>query len=409
MNAFKTSQKQTQRLRISMKLMTSLLRLSNKDLDTYLQEASKNNPYLELKTAKKSFGQSSIFTTSNAEGRAIEQKSLFEKLKDQIIPPLFPTIRSQEIALAIIENIDEHGFFEGESETLAETLGVSGAEFERIRQRFAYLDPSGVGAKNIQESYLFQIQNLDVDEDVASLLRTMIEDLKNINSYGKEPLFHEALRIFKKLNATPAFPNENETDSIYPDLVFEFEEEDVKIKMPSNAYPDLHLKKAETSNDVLKEKFKEAKHLIDLLELRKNTLYKIGSYIALKQRDFFLGGELLPMGMQEIAENIGVSQSTISRAVSEKYVATQRGVFALKKLFCKSLHGDITKGQISAFIEEMIRGENKERPLSDEELCEFVKQEFSIELSRRSVTKYRESLNIMTSRERKRYYLNSKY
>jgi RNA polymerase sigma-54 factor len=160
-----------------------------------------------------------------------------------------------------------------------------------------------------------------------------------------------------------------------------------------------------SNNNEIKEKIKEAKDLIDLLELRKETLHKIVLIIIDVQKEFFDGKSLKPLIMQQIADELSFTESTISRAISNKYLECNRGIFPLKHFFSNQVQKEeLSSNEIKQFLIKTIKDENREKPYSDEALIPIINSKFSIKLSRRAITKYRLSLNILSSRDRKKIY-----
>ena len=181
--------------------------------------------------------------------------------------------------------------------------------------------------------------------------------------------------------------------------------EDIDIRINNSYYPDLKVKNPfNTKNENIKEKLKEAKDLVNLLSLRKSTLYKIVLIIVEKQISFFVGGELRPFSMQEIAAELGFAESTISRAVSNKYIECNLGIFPLKYFFSNAVDKDLSSSQIKSYIKSLVDYENKEEPLTDEVILEFIEKKFGLKMVRRTITKYRKILDIPSSKERKKLY-----
>jgi RNA polymerase sigma-54 factor len=156
--------------------------------------------------------------------------------------------------------------------------------------------------------------------------------------------------------------------------------------------------------DFVKMKLKEAKDLVDALEMRKATLYKLGLMIVEHQYEFFLGGDIKPMRLKDLSEDLDYNQSTISRAISNKYLECNRGVISLKDFFSTAIDEDLSNTSIKEFIKEIVKNENRDRPLSDIKILELIEKKFSITLSRRTITKYRKQLDISSSSERKSLY-----
>ena len=176
-------------------------------------------------------------------------------------------------------------------------------------------------------------------------------------------------------------------------------------KINNAYYPDIKVKNPfNTKNENIKEKLKEAKDLVNLLNLRKSTLYKIVLIIVEKQISFFVGGELRPFSMQEIASELGFAESTISRAVANKYVECNLGIFPLKYFFSNAVDKDLSSSQIKSYIKSLVEYEDKEIPLTDESILEFIETKFSLKMVRRTITKYRKMLDIPSSKERKKLY-----
>jgi RNA polymerase sigma-54 factor len=148
-----------------------------------------------------------------------------------------------------------------------------------------------------------------------------------------------------------------------------------------------------------------AQLISDLLKRRKTTLERIVSIILVHQAKFFYGaGGIQPLKMQDIADELGFNQSTISRAVANKYVESQRGIFPLKEFFSFAIKDNISTNEVKTYINRLVKVEDKTTPLNDLELLELVKDKFSINLVRRSIAKYRQELNIPSSNERKKLY-----
>jgi RNA polymerase sigma-54 factor len=145
--------------------------------------------------------------------------------------------------------------------------------------------------------------------------------------------------------------------------------------------------------------------LVNLLGLRKSTLYKIVLLIVEKQISFFVGGELRPYSMQELANEIGFAESTISRAVANKYIECTLGTFPLKHFFSNAVNNkDLSSSEIKNYIKSLVEYENKELPLTDQDILDAIQKKFNLQMVRRTITKYRKILDIPSSKERKKLY-----
>jgi len=406
--------KQKQSLQLSLKLWLPLLQAPVQELDTLLKEHAFNNPFLEYQS---SFESSYSSGSSNADGderrNFIEnmnfyKASLHDSLEEQIDERLFPTPVSQKIAYEILYDITQEGFFEGDVSRIATTCNTTDDFVERVRKRFRYLEPIGVGAVDLQESFSFQLEALKIPDSLYTFTQTLIENLTKMDKYAKHHHFEEAANLIKGFNNPPAIDYLEEEPYIVPDFFVDIDD-DIHLRINSDYYPDIVVKDPFNSkNDELKAKLKEARDLTSLLELRKSTLYKLVLLIVEKQIGFFLGQELKPLTMSEIASIVGFEESTISRAVSNKSIKCERGTFALRSFFTNAVSKDLSSAEIKNFIAGLIENESHEKPLTDQNLVELVMKRYDIKMVRRTITKYRKLLDIGSSKERRRVYMLQK-
>lgn len=399
-----------------------ILQADIESLKETLDQASKENPFVEIKSGNevrqnsqksKSSKSSAVQSQKNAVSSEIEalttsQKSLYDKLYEQIVAPLFPTEKSKKIAYAIIDQINDNGYFDMEISELAEQLGEDEGTIERVRKRFQYLEPSGVGATDLLESFLFQLNDFDLDDEVYKCCERMIEDFENLEKYQNEPHFTTALRVIKKFKNPPALDYQKEQPQVIPDIFIEGSGSKIDVRLNEAYYPDivLDLGGIDPKFDFVKEKIKEATSLIDALDMRKATLSKIALMIVEYQYEFFNGGAIKPMKLDDLAGELDRHHSTISRAISNKYLSCDRGVFPIKSFFAVALgeEGDVSNSEIKSFIQEIIKHENRAKPLSDNKILELVEKQFNIKIGRRTVTKYRMQAGIASSSDRKKLY-----
>ena len=408
-NSLSISTAQKQNLNLSLKLWLPMLQTSIQDLESYLTNLSYENPFLEVTKSKDFY---SNFTSNGTSGEFVESlafysNSLNDKLSDQIEnESLFPTPNSKKVALEILCDIDENGYFDGDIEKIATTCNVYKEYVESIRQRFARLEPSGVGALDLQESFLFQLDSIDrkIDDELYNFTKKIIKDIAHVDKYAAHHRFNDAKDIIKYFNNPPAIDYINDNVQVVPDFFVEINE-DIDIRINNAYYPDIKVKNPfNTKNENIKEKLKEAEDLVNILSLRKSTLYKIVLIIVEKQISFFVGGELRPFSMQEIAAELGFAESTISRAVSNKYIECNLGIFPLKFFFSNAVDKDLSSSQIKSYIKSLVDYEDKEIPLTDEAILEFIETKFGLKMVRRTITKYRKMLDIPSSKERKKLY-----
>ena len=406
-NSFNLQAKQKQSLQLSLKLWLPLLQAPVQDLETIFKEHSFDNPFLEYQSSFES-NYSSLSTSENKSGFienvSLYKESLYDIVLNQLDAPLFPTPTSQKIAKEILFYIDSDGYFEGDIENIAIKCNTTKELVEGIRQRFAYLDPAGIGSLNLIESFMFQLSQLPIDEELNLFMQKVIQNLKSIDKYHKHHRFDEVTDIIKRFKSPPAIDYQEDNTYIVPDFFVEVGD-DIIVKANQSYYPDIVINDPfKSKNEELKDKLKEARDLVNLLELRKSTLYKLVLLIVERQMGFFIGSELKPMTMALIASDIGFEESTISRAVSNKYIKCDRGIFSLKSFFTNAVSENLSSSEIKNHIQNLIENEDHENPLTDQDLVDNVMQRYNMKMVRRTITKYRKLLDVPSSKERKKIY-----
>ncbi|MBE3605531.1 RNA polymerase factor sigma-54 [Campylobacter sp. RM13119] len=409
--------RQTQALSPKLKLNQTLrswlpiLQSSLDELKETLEPFVENNPFASIEqnsshvNSKRNFfkeiSKNSISDT--LEATSIQKQSLYEKLYEQINPPLFPTLKSQNIAYKIIECINNEGYFEYDDEILSE---FDDAQVESIRARFAYLEPSGVGAKSLKESFLFQLEEVECEAKIYENVKKIIDNFEDIEQMTKLKGYKEALELIKKFKNPPAIEYLEDMATAVADIAIKTDDNGISVSVNDGFYPEILLdtQGLDEANEFVSSRIKEARALIDALEMRKATLYKIGLMIVEYQYDYFFGGDIKPMKLKNLADDLGRNPSTISRAIANKYLECSRGTIPLKKFFATGLDEEVSNEAIKGFLLELIKKESPQKPLSDLKILELIKANFNIPLVRRTITKYRKSLNIGSSSERKKIY-----
>lgn len=407
------SYKQKQLPRLSMQTWLPLLQCSLNDLEKHLQVISNDNPCLELKSGfeesntqaggSSSHGAFQNYVSNSSsdqiEWLSISSTSLYQKLDEQIVAPLFPTPISQKIAKQIIYYINDEGYFEGSIEEVAEQCGSDKHTVERVRQRFAQLEPSGVGAIDYKESFLFQLNDYDLDDELSILLGAMIIQFDKMEKFINHPRLADAKHVLQHLRNPPALEYMEPETQITPDLFVEFSGSELTIRINHTFYPDIQVNMIDKYDNFAKQKLKEARELVKLLDLRKATLYNVALVLIEKQYSFFMGGELKPLRLQDVADELGFNESTISRAIADKYMQTERGLFAFKDFFSNSI-GEVSTSEIKHFLKRLVTTENKDDPFSDKALHEMIENKFGVTMVRRVIAKYRQELDIPSYKER---------
>ncbi|WP_258033592.1 RNA polymerase factor sigma-54 [Campylobacter concisus] len=382
------------------------------ELKETLEPFIKDNPFatIEHKNLEKSEKKRNFFeqvsknsVSESIEALSIYKESLYEKLISQINPPLFPAQKSQDIAYKIIECLDDEGYFSYDDEIFA---GFNEGEVERVRARFAYLEPCGVGAKDIKESFLFQLSEAEASEEIIECAKKIILNFENIEKLRKLKFYDDALKIIKKFKNPPAIEYLEDEKETVPDIFVLSTSSGISVQINDEYYPEILVdtEGLDEKEAFVSSRIKEASELIDALEMRKATLYKIGLMIVEYQYDYFLGGDIKPMKLKDLAGELGRNPSTISRAIANKYLSCSRGTVALKNFFSTGFDEETSNAAIKEFLLELIKGEDRKKPLSDLKIQELIQAKFNIQIVRRTITKYRKILNIGSSSQRKRVY-----
>lgn len=406
------TQKQNQKGRLNQTLRSwlPLLQISSAELRERINELLDDNPFA---TCEQKMPEDFNSYKDYSDAR-IYEPSLYESLFAQINAPLFKKGKEQDIANAIIECVSDEGYFEYDEKILSP---FSLDEIENVRLKFRYLEPVGVGAKDYKQSFLWQLDELCENEistndenfnlDAYALAKQIILDFENLSKYTKSSGYDGAIALIRRLKNPPAMDFMSADNAIAPDLFVSVQDGVINIQISDDFYPQITIdtEGLDEKMDFVATYVRQAKDLIDALEMRKSTLYKIGLMIIEYQYEYFFGGAIRPMRLKDIASDLGRNPSTISRAIANKYLLGPRGTVALKSFFATEAGADeISNAALREFIKELIKNEDHKKPLSDEAILGKIKERFGVELVRRTITKYRKILNIAGSSERKRLY-----
>ncbi|MEL7370035.1 MAG: RNA polymerase factor sigma-54 [Myxococcota bacterium] len=362
----------------------------------------------------------------NLEQTVSTEETLYEHLVWQL--NLAQVVDSdRRIALEIIGALDENGFLVGArpTEDIAIRLDVSVDHVERVLGLVQQFEPPGIAARNITECLRNQLAIQGNTNPLAEkLVDEYLPELEKRNYQAiakKEEVELEevgaALKIIQRLDPRPArnFGGEN---SIYitPDIYVYKVGDEFVIVQNEDGMPMLRVSKYYrtalsdgmngAAKNYVQEKLRSAQWLIRSIHQRQRTIYKVMESILRFQRDFFEKGieHLKPLILRDVAEDIGMHESTISRVTTNKYVHTPQGIFELKYFFNSSItggDGDVASTSVKHRIKQLIETEDSKRPFSDQALVELLKKE-NIKIARRTVAKYREAMGILSSSKRRK-------
>ena len=345
--------------------------------------------------------------------------------------PLGPT--DQAIAEALIDSIDEDGYLRADLEELRQglepELEVETDEVEAVLHCIQNFDPPGVAARNLQEGLSLQLRQLDPQTPCLAEAQALVDqhfELLANRDYTKlkrrmrldDAGLGEVIRLIQTLNPRPgAQISDRQAEYVVPDVVVRKNDGAWRVELNPEAAPRLRInatyadlaKQVSNPEDstYLKNHLQEARWFIKSLASRNETLLKVATCIIEHQRDFLEKGEVAmkPLVLHDVAQEVEMHESTISRVTTRKYMLTPRGVFELKYFFSSHVAtaegGEASSTAIRALIKKMIAEENPAKPLSDSKIAEVLDQE-GIHVARRTVAKYREGMAIPPSNERRR-------
>ncbi|HED40866.1 MAG TPA: RNA polymerase factor sigma-54 [Chromatiales bacterium] len=375
---------------------------------------------------------SALPDNSDYESQDESSESLQEHLLWQIRLTSF-TEKDMEIAEAIIDAIDEQGYLTCSLEEifsgLREELETEFDEVEAVLHRIHNLDPVGVGCRDLQECMLVQLQHLSPETPWLAEARRLITDhLKLLGSRDYPQIMRrmkctqdelkEIMALVQTLNPRPgALVSPRQTEYVVPDVIVRKDNGAWKVTLNGEALPKVRVnngyaglvKRADNSadNTYLKNHLQEARWFIKSLQSRNETLLKVATCIVERQRGFLEHGEeaMKALVLHDVAEVVGMHESTISRVTTQKYMHTPRGIFELKYFFSSHVGtasgGECSATAIRALIKKLVAAENPEKPLSDSKISKILEEQ-GINVARRTIAKYRESISILSSSERKR-------
>ncbi|HHG75402.1 MAG TPA: RNA polymerase sigma-54 factor [Persephonella sp.] len=417
-------------LTVSLKQQLALLLLPKLELQETIKTELEENPFLEeiiniepdyepIKDLSKYYDEEEEKALSN---RLAYKPSLTDILDFQIEIE-FEGIE-KDIAREIVGNIDEKGFLSVDINEICEKLKVSPLVVENVRQKVMRLEPTGIGARDIKESLLVQYDELfGIDEISEDIINNSLDLIGNINSLSEkypevpEDKLKEVICNIRSLKPYPAVNYLDEpVRYIEPDVYVYDRGDRFEVVVNETQIPKLKLTTTyrrlisdktlpEKTRKFLEEKLQKAMGIIKGIEQRRENLKKITQLLVDYQADFVRKGKehLKPLILKDIAHQVGLHESTVSRIVSSKYVQLPTGVLPLKAFFSTKLSsssGDISTEKVKYMIAQLIENEDKRKPLSDQKIADILKSK-GINVARRTVTKYREQLNIPDSRNRR--------
>ena len=397
-------QKLIQSLKLSqiMKLSINILEMSITDLNNFIEkELSKD---LDVSVELNYSNQENYDDEKEEEINYLtDEKNFFQILEEQLSYFKIET-KIKKICVFIINNLNKKGYLELSKIEIKDILEVSDKELDEAFDVIHNLEPYGVGAYSLEECLKIQLKVKNLIDDKLFLFidnylyllidkkYDLIKEKLNIND---EQLF-SYIDIIKSLNPIPSRGySVGKIKKIIPDILLETKKDDVFYEINRALIPQINVK------DKINDKYyKKLNEIVSCIEKRFETLDKIMEIIIREQKSFFIsqGKETNTLKISDVASELNLSPSTVSRAVKEKYIKTDFGIISLRKIF----NLDSTVFLYQQKILEYIENENKEEPLSDQDIVNLLEKE-GIKIARRTVTKYREKLGYKSSHKRKKY------
>lgn len=421
-----------------LKQSLSILKFSMHELENYIRDEANANPLIEINEQHDSdvliemarLHQGEIYSYTNTEDESFDPLALVASKEESIELYLMEQLAMQkhlervekEVILYYIRSLNGDGYLECDVEEVADYFDLPISQCEDLLEIFQSFDPVGIGARNLPECLVLQLKRKrDAPKLSISLVQNHLEDLadqrfdylaQQFNTSKEEVL--SVLSYIQTLNPHPLIDTQTEkTEYIVPDLIVDEFNGEYIIQINDRYLPKVSINKEyeellranQETHDYLKTKLSDALLLMKGIEQRHETLYKVTKVILDKQKQFLQSGKkaLQPLRLKDVAEIVELHESTISRAISDKYIQTPQGIFPLKALFMRGVKTDsgtvesaITiKGKIKSIIES----ENVKKPYSDQKIAELLLIE-GIQIARRTVAKYREELGILQSTKR---------
>ena len=397
-------QKLIQSLKLSqiMKLSINILEMSITDLNNFIEKELIKD--LEISVELNYSNQENYDDEKEPEINYLsDEKNFFQILEEQLSYFKIET-KIKKICVFIINNLNKKGYLELSKIEIKDILEVSDKELDEAFDVIHNLEPYGVGAYSLEECLKIQlkIKNLIddklflfIDNYLYLLMDKKYDLIKQKLDINDDKLF-SYIDIIKSLNPIPSRGYSiGKIKKIIPDILLETKKDEVFYEINRASIPQINVK------DKINDKYyKKLNEIVSCIEKRFETLDKIMEIIIREQKSFFIsqGKETNTLKISDVASELNLSPSTVSRAVKEKYIKTDFGIISLRKLF----YLDSTVFLYQQKILEYIENENKEQPFSDQDIVNLLEKE-GIKIARRTVTKYREKLGYKSSHKRKKY------
>lgn len=436
-----------QRQLLSQKMIQSLeiLQMNTQELEQFLKEKTLENPMLDLEEIyKKNDENSKLLKKLEWLGKTDEQNRVYygqdhndyepvdfqnqtedfvSYLLSQLIEE-FKTQREQEIYEILVYSLDERGYLKEIPDILIQTYGLTKKEINCYINKLKECEPAGVGAKDLEECLHLQLQRKHMlnglEEKILHNYLTYVakNQLKELSKLLNLPLDQvvQAVKNIKNLNPKPAqgFSSREHLKYLYPDITIVKFKDYFEILLDGDSHFTANInsyyvemmnqENTDEVNNYLNEKYRQAKWILQCISSRRGTLLNITKALTQRQQDFFEKGPgyLRPLKLSDVAEELGIHESTVSRGIRDKYIQCSWGIYPMNYFFSRGISSEETPDKIKSCIRKWIENEDKQKPLSDQKIADLFKQQ-GIPISRRTVAKYRTQMGIRDAAGRKEY------
>lgn len=411
----------------------NILSMSMTELQEFLQNEEIENPLVEYSSSRQgndapvTYREHDRFYNGstredNGEGELYQMEDGSPSVEEMITNQLsWKNLgdTEREIVDFCVHSLEQSGYLLVPAKEIAETLDASIELVEEVLNKLKHLEPRGIFAGGLEECLLLQIEGMDQEEKLAVVIKNHLKDVAEgkISSISRDMKLtsmevRKLIHIIKGLNPRPLNGyGEGRAQYIFPDILLNFQDGQWMVELNDKwtgnvQINDFYVHMMETAQDeelkgYFEEKLRRARFIMNAVEQRRKTLLGITEGILKRQAGYLLGQEhLKPMRLEEIAEEMGVHQSTISRAIRDKYLLAPVGCLLIRDLFTTGIltgpgkgGEDVSRNAVKAELKRLVEKENKKRPYSDEQLAKLL-EEKGMAISRRTVAKYRTELGI---------------
>lgn len=428
-------QKQTLNLVMTAELRQAidLLQYSTYDLYQYIQEQQAENPLIEIiDSDQDSYTYQPVYQAPG-DGEedsndplalaANDDKNLYDELLAQLNVLSLPE-EQRELINYLIQNIDENGYLQINEVEVAKTFNCSIDDIETAVEILQQFEPIGVGARHLAECLTIQAQQIYPDQRLLiKLIKNHLTELANRDweviakryDISLEDI-QDCFLLIQTLDPKPGakFAND-QVEYVEPDVIISYDQGKFSIQLNDSYLPAIrlnkdylpYLNKQHEMSQYINHQYKKFQWLKNSIAQRRETILKITKAIINHQLEFFEGGfaRLKPLTLQDVAEEIEMHESTVSRATMNKIIQTPKGTFNMRRLFASRLSRtdgtETSQTTVKWLLQDVVNNEDKTKPLSDQKIADYLKEKKEITISRRTVAKYRNELKIPSSRQRR--------